>query len=295
MSPRIVSSEPFVPHTLQHLIDVRAFPSPLPETVYNKMLADYEALSDVSVSRIVYSSDGLKVTGLMVLPAEMQNGHQPILIYNRGGSREYGKLTVLSALRSMVPFAKQGYIVFASNYRGNDDGEGQEEFGGADVNDVLNLLTIARATPMWDSKNAFMIGHSRGGMMTARAIRSGAVLNAAVCIAGVADAHTLAQEPRMVERILTPLVPGYTEDPDAALSARSALDWPEDIKVPLLLLHGDADKDVSVQASIRLHAALQKAGKVSELEIYEGGSHSLVRHWDAVLARCLEWLERYRL
>ena len=31
-------------------------------------------------------------------------------------------------------------LLIASNYRGNSNSEGKEEFGGADVNDVLNLI-----------------------------------------------------------------------------------------------------------------------------------------------------------
>ena len=42
----------------------------------------------------------------------------------------------------MVNMARWGYVVVASQYRGNDGGEGREEFGGADVNDVLNLLPV---------------------------------------------------------------------------------------------------------------------------------------------------------
>jgi dipeptidyl aminopeptidase/acylaminoacyl peptidase len=289
-----LSSEPFVPHTLQHLTDIRAFPNPLPEVAYNKMLAEYAALDGVSVQRIVYDSDGLKVTGLMALPENLSAGAHPLLIYNRGGSREYGKLTVLSALRNMVPFAKAGYIVLASNYRGNDGGEGREEFGGQDIHDVLNLLDIGQKHSGYDGKNTFMIGHSRGGMMTMLASRLGAPLNAAIAIASVSNAHTLAQQQPMIERVLVPLIPDYAADPKAALSRRSPIDWPDEIKAPLLLLHGDADKDVGVEASIALQEALQKANKVSELVVYPGGNHALLRHWDDVLARSFAWMERHK-
>ncbi len=292
---RILSAEPFVPHTLEHLTEVRAFPNPLPEAAYDKMLADYAAVQDVSVQRILYDSDGLKVSGLMALPKDLSAGGHPLLIYNRGGSREYGKLTVLSAMRSMVPFARRGFIVFASNYRGNDGGEGREEFGGQDLNDVLNLLSIGREHIAFDGKNAFMIGHSRGGMMTMMASKQGAELNAAIAIASVSSAHTLAKEQPMIERVLVPLIPDYASDPAAALRRRSPIDWPQDIAAPLLLLHGDADKDVSVDASIALHEALQRSGKVSELVVYPAGNHALIRHWDDVVARSLEWMGRYRV
>ncbi len=290
----ILSAERFVPHTLQHLIDVRAFPNPLPEVAYNKMLVEYEAISDVSVQRIVYDSGGLKVTGMMALPPDMQPGKHPVLIYNRGGSREYGKLTVLSALRSMVPYARRGYLVLASNYRGNDGSEGKDQFGGDDVNDVLNLLELAKQNPAWDGRNAYMIGHSRGGMMTFMALRRGAEVNAAVAIAGVSNAHVLAREQPMIDRVLVPLIPGYEADPQGQLSARSPIDWPQDVNVPVLVLHGDNDKDVAFEASVAIFEALRAQGKVTELKIYPGGNHALLHMWDEVVADCFAWMERFR-
>jgi dipeptidyl aminopeptidase/acylaminoacyl peptidase len=214
-------------------------------------------------------------------------------VYNRGGSRDYGKLTVLNVLRSMVPFAQAGYLVFASNYRGNAGSEGHEEFGGDDVRDVLRLLEIARSHGRFDGKNAFMAGHSRGGMMTCMAVKQGAQVNAAISIAGIGDARKLVDYPNILNNVLKPLVPGFADDPEAALALRSAVLWPEAIGVPLVLLHGDNDKDVHVSDSIALQAAIRAAGGVAELVVYPGGSHALVRSWSDVVARSLAWMERY--
>lgn len=289
----MISSEKFVPHRLEHLTQAKVFPQPLPETFYSRMIADYNALDDVEVSRIIYESDGLKVTGLMALPKIIAPGAHPILIYNRGGNREYGKLTLLSAMRSMVPFARKGYLVFASNYRGNDGGEGEDEFGGADLHDVLNLLTLAREHSGFDSKNIYMIGHSRGAMMTYLSIRHGAPINAAVGIAGVADLRRAGQErPEMEKNVFSRLIP-KNSDPETFYHARSAACWAGEMHVPLLLLHGDADEAVDVSHSIRLDEALQEAGCEHELVIYPGGNHALLRHWDQVISECLSWMERH--
>lgn len=292
--PDLLTSTPFVPHTPQHLAEARVFPSPLPDAVHAQLFKEYEELNDIDVSHITYQSDGLKVTGVSVLPKTLGTNH-PILIYNRGGSREYGKLTLYTIMRTLVPFARRGYLVFASNYRGNDGGEGVEEFGGRDVDDVLNLLAIARAHPAFDGSNVFMIGHSRGGMMTTLAIKRGAQLNAAVSIAGIADVREMAGNIQMHERVLAQLVPGYLKDPQGTLELRSSLCWPEAITVPLLLLHGDNDKDVPISHSLTLQDALERVHAISELVIYPGGSHALVRHWNEVLAKCFEWLEHNKL
>lgn len=289
---RLLSQEPFVPHTLQHLTDAHVFPSPLPEAAYNKMISEYEALDEVSVSSITYESDGLSITGLCALPKAITPGIHPVLIYNRGGSGEYGKLTLLNVLRSMVPFARAGYLVFASNYRGNAGSEGTEEFGGNDVHDVLNLLALAKMHDGFDSKNAFMLGHSRGGMMAFLAAKHGAELNAIIALAPVANVHDMAANVGMEERVLKRRIPGYAENPRAAISARSVVDWPEKISAPTLLVHGDADKDVPVSHSQLLNERLTVPHK---LHVVTGGNHALYRHWDEVLEQCFNWLQEYTL
>jgi dipeptidyl aminopeptidase/acylaminoacyl peptidase len=291
----ILSAKPFVPHTLAHLTEQHVFPTPLPEAAYQKMQEEYAALQGVRVFDITYESDGLNVTGLMAVPERIVPEVHRVLVYNRGGSREYGKLTLLNVLRSMVPFAQKGFLVFASNYRGNAGGEGMEEFGGRDVNDVLRLLDIARAHPGFDGQNAFMLGHSRGGMMTNLALKAGAKVNAAIGIAGIADARKLAENTGIMQRVLEPLVPHFTDGVGAELAARSAVLWPEQIHAPLLLLHGDADRDVDASHSVALKTALEGAGKPVRLVVYPGGNHALLRHWQGVLDESFAWLEEHSL
>jgi dipeptidyl aminopeptidase/acylaminoacyl peptidase len=290
----IISSETFIPHTLAHLTEKRVFPQPLPEVFYAKLETEYAEINDVDTQAITYESDGLRVTGLTCFPKNQPAAQLPILIYNRGGNREYGKLTLLSVMRSMVPFARAGYLVYASNYRGNGGGEGQEEFGGADVNDIVNLAAIAKTHPGWDGRNLFLIGHSRGGMMTALALKAGLAANAAVAIAGISDAREFMDRKTMVENVFKKRIPGYEFNPQAALEARSPVCWPEAISAPLLLIHGDADKDVPPTHSTRLAVALARLQKPHELVIYEGGNHALLRHWDSVLERCLGWMLRHK-
>lgn len=293
--PRLISASPFVPHDYGDLERVRTFPQgSVPEAAYRRFCADYGALNDVEVSRIVYESDGLNVTGIMAVARNAQIGAHPAVLYNRGGNREFGKLTVYHVMRLMVPLARAGYLVFASNYRGNDGGEGKEEFGGADVNDVLALLAIAQSHTAYDGTNSFMVGHSRGGMMTYGAMKRGAAIQAAVSIAAPSDLFASeADRPEMKRGVHDQLIPGDAETRVAAYEARSAVFWPEKLNRPLLLLHGDADERVDVSHSVRLAEKLAESGKVHELVIYPGGKHALVRQWDDVLKRMLAWFARW--
>ena len=101
--------------------------------------------------------------GYVGVPRE-EKGPLPAVIFNRGGNRAF------SVLRPQVicKYAAQGFVVLGSQYRGNCGGTGQEEFGGADVNDVLRLIDIALELPGTFKGGVYMAGHSRGGMMTYR-------------------------------------------------------------------------------------------------------------------------------
>ena len=103
-----------------------------------KLKGSFSYLNDIDLYSMVYDSDGLMVTGFMVRPKKP--GNYPCIIYNRGGNRDFGALLVFNAMLQMGRMAADGYVVIASNYRGNSNSEGKEEFGGADVKDVLNLI-----------------------------------------------------------------------------------------------------------------------------------------------------------
>lgn len=292
--PGLISQEPFIPHTLEHLTENKVFPNPLPPGAYQKMEAEYETLDDVRVSRIVYDSDGLAVTGLLAEPVGWTPAAHPLLIYNRGGSREFGKLTLLSVLRSMVPYARRGYLVTASNYRGNDGGEGREEFGGRDVDDILSLIALARSHRGFDGRNVHMIGHSRGAMMMYLCLRSGASLRSAIGLAGMADVlQTAKARPDIEADIFQNLIGGNSDSREQAYRDRSAICWAGEINAPLQLHHGDADKSVDVSQSIALAKAMEQAGKTCELHIYPGDNHALLRSWDTVVHRTLDWMGRF--
>lgn len=72
----------------------------------------------------------------------------------------------------MGKMASWGYVVVASQYRGNDGGEGIEQFGGDDVNDVLNLIPVLNQLPKADTSRVGIEGGSRGGMMTYLAMKN---------------------------------------------------------------------------------------------------------------------------
>ena len=50
-----------------------------------------------------------------------------------------------------------------------------------------------------------------------------------------------SSRPEMISGVYRQLIPGFSRNGPALLRERSAVDWPEKINVPLLILHGTAD------------------------------------------------------
>lgn len=250
-------------------------------------------VDSVVVQRIAYVSDGLLVRGYLVEPVEGDS--LPAVIFNRGGNREFGAINDTTALIGLGPLAQHGYIVVASQYRGNAGGEGREEFGGADVDDVLNLIPLLDRHPRVDASRIGMYGWSRGGMMTYLALTRTDRIRGAVVGAGMADAFdAIAQRPEM-EQVFAELVPRWATEREAALEARSAVRWPERLNkgTPLLLLQGSGDWRVDPHEGLAMATALYEAKHPVRFVLFEGGDHGLSEYRREVARLVFDWLDRY--
>ncbi len=202
----------------------------------------------IDCHRIVYLSDGLRVVGFVVKPSQIES-RLPVILFNRGGGLEYGNITKENLIYLSF-LASQGYVLIASQYRGNSGGEGREEFGGKDVDDVLNLIPLAKSLPFTDPSRIGMLGFSRGGMMTYLAIKEGAPIKAAAVVGGLSDLVQFFQEPgkdnmkQVIRQLVGPDIEEYKK--------RSAYEWPEKINVPVLILHGEEDRVVDVSQAKEL-------------------------------------------
>lgn len=250
-------------------------------------------LDDNEYYRIRYLSDGLEVVGFIVKPKG--EGKYPIIIYNRGGNREYGKIKAKD-LAYFSYLSSQGYVVLASQYRGNDGSEGQEEFGGEDVNDVLNLINVAKTLPYTRKDEIFMLGHSRGGMMTYLAIKYGADIKAAAVIGGVSDTIASYNERGYaMKKVFVELIGGTPDEYPEEYKKRSAFYWPEKINKPILILHGEKDTRTNVISQAqKLVDEFEEIGKTDyKFVIYPEGNHGLSDYFDEVHSEVFKWFDKY--
>ncbi len=270
----------------------------LPDTLRNKIakhFPDIKSFNDsVNAFRITYLSDGLKVNGYMVMPKKP--GNYPCIIYNRGGNREFGQLDFADYGYFMAQIASWGYIVVGSQYRGNDSSEGKEEFGGKDVDDVLNLIPFLNNIKNADTSRIGMYGVSRGGMMTYIAMTQTNRLKAAVVLSGITDLIKLiVTRPDMDTFVYKELIPDYNNAKTSELQKRSAVYLADKLckTTPLFILQGTGDWRVPADEVIDLVGKLYADKQPFRFSLFEGGSHGINEFWEQVGAQTKLFLDRY--
>ena len=254
-----------------------------------------QSIDSVDAFEITYWSDSLLIQGFVLEPKT--EGTYPVIIYNRGGNRDFGELEAKSFVLNHSHLVAEGYVVIASNYRGGGTSRGEDEFGGRDVNDVLALFRVLPKLPKADTTRIGMYGWSRGGMMTYLALLDSIAqtkIKAAVVGAALSDL-TIIYRQDMEDYVYKELIPNYVENKEEELRKRSVIyrldEFPTDI--PILMLHGDADRRVKVSNSIRLAEEFEKRNIPHQVKIYEEGSHGLREYQMEKDEEVKSWFERY--
>jgi dipeptidyl aminopeptidase/acylaminoacyl peptidase len=242
-------------------------------------------------SRIKYLSDGIEVEGYISKPLEFKS-RLPVIIWNRGGNRSSGKIDDFLASGILGEIASWGYLVIASNYREND------QFGGEDVNDILNLIDIIDDFTEAESNLIGMEGWSRGGMMMYLCLSKTNRIKCAIAVSAVANLErTLSINP-VLNKFVIELTQGYSKEvKDEFIKKRSAVDFYEEINpnTPTLFIHGNSDDKVSYFDSVDLYEKLKSKNTDTEykLELIEKGDHYLSRNKELVRAYRKDWFDMY--
>ncbi len=242
-----------------------------------------------------YPSDGLMIKGYISLPAKI-NEPLPLIILLRGGNRLFGlpHPDEFSALES--------YSVVVTTNRGGVS-EGEDEFGGEDVNDVKNLIDFLptleqKLDVQFHASNKYMIGLSRGGMQLFLALERYPELQHKIkkvaSLSGLLNlAHALEDRSDFKDFLIENF--GFTNDEKgkAWLARRQPINHVSKLftDLPILIAQGTKDTRVSLKEGYDMMEALQNAGHmVTYIEI-EGGDHVL-RNTPDFIPFLMDWLEK---
>ncbi len=178
----------------------------------------------------------------------------------------------------------RGFAVVEVNYRGSAGfGRGYRRlldggWGEVEVQDCIAAAEHLAGTGRVDPARCVIRGGSAGGFTALEAVcapatRSGFHFAAATTLYGVTDLMALAGDTHKFEsRYLDGLVGPLPQTRDR-YEARSPIQHPERISVPVLVLQGLEDRVVPPEQAEVLVAALEANGIDHEYRAYEGEGH----------------------
>jgi dipeptidyl aminopeptidase/acylaminoacyl peptidase len=250
---------------------------------------DFPSAKLVVPEQVIFkAADGTEIHGQLFKPASAV-GKMPALVFTHGGpSRQmllgWHYLYYYHNSYAMNQYlASRGYMVLSVNYR-SGIGYGRAfrmaqhrgARGAAEYQDVVAGANYLLQRDDVDKKRVGLWGGSYGGYLTAL----GLARNSDIFAAGV-DFHGVHDWSVSVAGLRVP-----TDTSDRVRIAResspiSAVDkW----KSPVLLIHGDDDRNVEFSQTVNLVRRLRANGVYFEQLIFPDEIHDLLRHQDWVRA-----------
>lgn len=260
--------------------------------ITNEVEVETMAIYQVKATQINYVVDSLNISGYIVRP-KIINQPLPVIIYNRGGNRDFATIGP-EEFSHLCFLAEQGYVVLASQYRGNSHSDGKDEFGGKDLNDVLALIDIAEQLPYANEEKIGMLGLSRGGMMTYLASKATDKIDAIAVIGAPVDLFlSIKNRPGLYSNVMLPLI-GDTISMKEEYIKRSPVYWVDEINEPTLILHGAKDERVNVLHAKKIIELMQKKHKTFQYKIFKDGDHALLNIDETIVdGYILDWFKLY--
>lgn len=284
MSSPTPSPDPFDSLTIPYLRD-REYVSQLGE------LKKYQENSTHTSYLTSYDSDGYRVNGLLTIPKS--EGRHPAIVFVHGYIAPNVYKTTERYGDYVNYLARNGYVVFKIDLRGNGSSEGVPTgayYSGDYVIDTLNAYAALTNADFVDPQKIGLWGHSMAGNVVFRAMIAKQTIPAVVVWAGAGYTYDDLRQYRIMDRSYRP----PTSDNEAA-KRRSRLrelhgefdpndefwrkivptSYLDGVEGAIQLNHAVDDNVVSVEYSRNLVNKLQGTSIISELKEYPTGGHNL--------------------
>ena len=257
--------------------------------------ADFPTRELVEPKQVIFSAaDGMRIHGQLFLPKNTRPGDKrPAVLFFHGGPQRQmllgwhyrGYYHNAYALNQYL--ANRGYVVLSVNFR-SGIGYGLEfrealnygAQGASEFNDVLGAGLYLRSRPDVDPDHIGLWGGSYGGYLTALGLaRASDLFAAGVDLHGVHDWNL----------VIPNFAPNYDplKRPELARLAfeSSPMAYIEDWRSPVLVIHGDDDRNVPFTETVDLVESLRRQRVEVEQLIFPDEVHSFLLH--------RRWLEAY--
>ena len=232
---------------------------------------DFPSGELVTTQQVIFKSeDGLTLHGQLFLPKDGKGKKFPGLVFIHGGPIRQMMLGFHyleyyhNAYAANQYLARRGYVVLSVNYRlgimyGHDFREPPNTVwrGAAEYQDIVAAGKYLQSLPQVDAQRVGLWGGSYGGFLTAMGLaKNSDIFKAGVDFHGVHDWSVfLTQRPYFGNLALRP--------PDADAAVKLAWESSPDAYVgnwrsPVLLIHGDDDRNVPFEQTVDLEQRLRE-------------------------------------
>jgi dipeptidyl aminopeptidase/acylaminoacyl peptidase len=263
-----------------------------PRVIFPTLTDEFPTDAHVTPTAVTLTAeDGQTFYNQLFLPRDVRPGERrPAVIFVHGGPPRQMLLGYHysefyhQAYAANQWLASQGYIVLSVNYRlgigygksfRNAPNTGAR--GNAEYRDVLAAGRYLQSRPDVDPARVGIWGLSYGGVLTAQALaRNSDVFAAGVDMAGV---H----------------IWGSSLDPDNVSFQSSAISAIDTWTSPVLIWHGDDDRNVQFSQTTGLVQLLRARDVHFELIVYPDDTHAtmLYRRWLDTFTRVEDFLQRF--
>jgi dipeptidyl aminopeptidase/acylaminoacyl peptidase len=265
--------------------------------------ADFPVNDLVEPKQVIFSgADGMPIHGQLFLPKNDAGKHSAVIFFHGGSRRQmllgFHYMYYYSNAYAMNQYlASKGYVVLSVNYRsGIGYGLNFREAlnygatGGSEYNDVMGAGMYMANRDDVNPKRIGVWGGSYGGYLTAMALsRSSDLFAAGVDLHGVHDwsarGGSVANPTLDPETQRDYMRLAYESSPMASVKG-----W----KSPVLLVHGDDDRNVAFSQTVKLAEALRAQGTEFEELIFPDDIHDflLLEHWVKAMKTGADFLDR---
>lgn len=248
------------------------------ETIGSKRLS--------KVKMIKYTArDGLEMEGVLTLPKGRIAKDLPFIVMPHGGPWAHDTVRYDYWAQFL---ANRGYAVLQPNFRGSTGygksflQKGQGQMGLAMQDDISDGVSWAVEQGIADPKRVCIVGASYGGYAAMWGlVKDPDQYRCAISIAGVSNLRREVND--FSNSIRQNLYTKQWKEMTPDFSAVSPAKFAENIKAPLMLIHGAKDITVDHKQSVIMEKAMQKAGKEVEFVSLPEADHFFTRQPDRLL------------
>ncbi len=256
--------------------------------------ADFPGESLVIPQPVIYTaSDGMQIHGQLFLPTDGKPGQKhPALVFMHGGSRRqmllgWHYMDYYNNAYGMNQYlANQGYVVLSINYRsgigyglGFREAVNQGAAGASEFHDVEGAGLFLKSRGDVDPARIGLWGGSYGGYLTALGLaRDSTLFAAGVDFHGVHDWSARSNPNAPAASPISAAANAAREDSARTAFESSPMASVRTWRSPVLLIHGDDDRNVNFNETITLAGALRQQGVYFEQLILPDEIHTFLRH-----------------